>query len=76
MKWNNVRELHPRKYVLLKELESHIEGDKRYVDEVECINAYNDKAEAFTEMFKSNDKVFVYHTSSDILGFQLLLAKH
>jgi hypothetical protein len=76
MKWNNVRTLHPSKYVLLKELKSHIEGNKRYVDEVECINAYSDRTEAFTDMLKSKDKVFVYHTASQVLGFLLLAGKH
>ena len=39
MKWDEVRKLYPDQYVLLEELETHIEEDKKYVDEVAIIRA-------------------------------------
>jgi hypothetical protein len=69
MKWEKIRKLHPNKYVLLKELKSHITGNTRYVDDVELIQIFNDSMAAVTEMIKSREEVFVYHTSSKELGF-------
>lgn len=75
MKWNRVRKLHPNQFVLLKEYKSHIEGDKKYIDDVEVISVFENQKEAITAMIKSSEKIFVYHTSSKELGFQILFSK-
>lgn len=69
MKWNKIRKLYPDSFVLLREQKSHIEGSIRYIDDVELIKSFADSIEAVTEMIKFGDKVFVYHTSSEKLGF-------
>lgn len=71
MKWEKVRRLYPDQYVLLKEFKSHIVGNKKFIDDVALIQAFNDQKEAVTEMIKSSDRTFVYHTSSKELGFLL-----
>lgn len=37
MKWEEVRELYPNQFVLLKVLKYHTEDDKRYIEDVAVV---------------------------------------
>lgn len=65
MKWEEVRKIYPKKYVLLQILESHIEGDIKYIDDVAIIRAIDDSKEATNELVNAKPGTMVYHTSKD-----------
>ena len=65
MKWEDVRKLYPEKYVLLQVLESHVEGEKKYIDDVAIIRAIDDSKEATRELVIAKQGTLVYHTASD-----------
>lgn len=41
MKWSEVRNLYPNSFVKLEILESHIQNEKEYVDEVGSYKSYS-----------------------------------
>jgi hypothetical protein len=64
MKWEEVRELYPNKFVKLEILESHIIDNKEYVDEVAFIKAIDDSKEAMKEFIKCKNKQVIYSTKN------------
>ena len=62
MKWQEVRRLCPHQFILLEVLTSHIEGNKKYVDDVAIIRAIQDSEEATRELTRAKGNKFVYHT--------------
>ncbi|RCX13210.1 hypothetical protein DFR58_11828 [Anaerobacterium chartisolvens] len=65
MRWEEVRKIYPDKYVLLQVLESHVEGDKKYIDDVAIIRAIDDSKEATMELVNAKSGTIVYHTAKD-----------
>ena len=65
MKWEEVRKIYPDKYVLLQVLESHIDGEKKYIDDVAIIRAIDDSKEATHELVNAKPGTIVYHTAND-----------
>jgi len=65
MKWEEVRTIYPERYVLLQILESHVEGDKKYIDDVAIIRAINDSKEATRELVNAKAGTIVYHTAKE-----------
>ena len=65
MRWNEVKRIYPDKFVLLQVLESHIEGDKKYIDDVAIIRAIDDPKQATHELVNAKPGTIVYHTSRD-----------
>ncbi len=49
MKWQEVRELYPEQFVKFEIVESHIQDDKEFIDEVAIIKAIADGKEAMKE---------------------------
>ncbi|SNS64364.1 hypothetical protein SAMN05446037_101572 [Anaerovirgula multivorans] len=72
MKWQEVRRLYPNQYVVLEELESHIEGNKKYVEDVAIIKPIDDSKEATRELVRSKGKKFVYHTAEDTIVIEIV----
>lgn len=68
MQWEEVRKIYPDQYVKLQILESRIEGNTKYVDEVALIKAIQDPREATQELLRSKDGIVVSHTSNEELG--------
>lgn len=64
IKWEEVRDLYPDKFVKLEILESHIVDGKEYVDEVAIIKAVSDDKEAMREFIKCKNKQVVYSTKN------------
>lgn len=65
MKWNEVRRIYPDRFVLLQVLDSHVEGDKKYIDEVAIIRAIDDSKEATHELVNAKSGTLVYHTGKE-----------
>lgn len=65
MKWEEVRKLYPETYVLLQVLKSHVDGDKKYIDDVAIIRAIDDSKEATRELVSAKPGTLVYHTSKE-----------
>ena len=72
MEWQEVRRLYPHQFVLLEELISHIEGNKKYVDDVAIIRAILDSKEATRELTMAKGKHFVYHTFHENIVIEII----
>jgi len=46
MKWEEVKRVYPNQYVLLTALKYHIDGNKKYIDDMAVICAIQDAKEA------------------------------
>jgi len=64
MKWQEVRELYPNQYVLLKVLKSRIQGNKEYIEDMEILRSLDDPKEATKELLSAKNDTIVYHTAN------------
>lgn len=64
MQWSEARRLYPETFLLLENLQSHIENDELHVEEVAVIRALSDE-ETMDEIMKSRGSIFVFHTSRE-----------
>lgn len=71
MRWEEVRSIYPDKFVKLQILQSHIEGNIRYVDDMAVIKAYTDNKEATRELVRAKDDVIVYHTGKEKIEIEI-----
>lgn len=72
MKWQELRNLYPDQFVKFEIVESHIEKDKEYVDEVASIKAISDGKEAMKEFQKCKQGQFVYSTKNESVVIELI----
>lgn len=72
MTWDEVRKLYPDQFVKFRVVESHVEGDKEYVDEVAIIKAVNDGKEAMKEFIHRKEGEYVYSTKNKNLIIDLV----
>ncbi len=72
MKWKEVRELYPNQFVKFEILESHIENNKEYVDDVAIIKPISDGIEARKEFIRCKKGQLVYNTKNEELTIQLV----
>jgi len=70
MKWNEVRNIYPNQFVKFEVLNSHIEEDKEFVDEIAIIGPVADE-KATKELLNSKDNILIYHTSKDNVVLKL-----
>lgn len=78
MKWNEVRNIYPERFVKIHILNSHVENNIRYIDEMAVIQAFENRKEATRELVRAKDEILVYHTGKEkievtikkILGFR------
>lgn len=71
MKWEEVRNLYPDRFVKLQILKSRIEHQTRYIEDMAVIQAFDDEKEATRELVRSKDDVLVYHTGKDKIEIQI-----
>ncbi|MDQ2087960.1 hypothetical protein RBH29_16140 [Herbivorax sp. ANBcel31] len=64
MKWSEVRNIYPNQFVKFEVLESHVEENKEFIDEIAVIGPVADE-EATKELLNAKDNILVYHTSKD-----------
>lgn len=72
MKWQEVRELYPEQFVKFEIVESHIQDDKEFIDEVAIIKAIVDGKEAMKEFINCKSGQLVYSTKNEELVVQLV----
>ena len=72
MKWEEVKRVYPNQYVLLTALEYHIEGNKKYIDEMAVIRSIQDPKEATKILVKCKGDNFVYHTAKDQVVMEIV----
>lgn len=65
MKWDEVRKLYPNRFVKLKILDSHVDNNMRYVDDMAVICAFEDEREATRHLVRAKDDILVYHTKKE-----------
>ena len=65
MKWEEVRKTYPDKFVKLQIIESHMEDDKKYIDDMAIVKVIEDNREATKELVNSKDNTLVYHTGNE-----------
>jgi hypothetical protein len=63
MKWDEVRKIYPNRFVKLQVLESHIEEDKKYIDNVAVMGTIEEK-DATKELLNCTNNTIVYHTNN------------
>ena len=71
MKWEEVRTIYPDKFVKLQVLASHMEGNKKYVDDMAVIKVISDNKEATKELVHSIDNILVYHTGNEVISVEV-----
>lgn len=72
MKWNEIKEKYPNKFVQLKALKSHVDGDKKIIDEVALIKIIENSKEANELLIRSKGETFVFHTAKDELSLTIV----
>ena len=72
MKWSEVRKLYPNQFVKFEILESHIQDNKEYVDDVAIIKAISDGKEARKEFIKCKPGQLIYNTKNEKLIIELV----
>ena len=72
MKWQEVRRLYPNQYVILEELESRIEGNIKYIEDVAIVKTISDSKEATRELVRAKGKKFVYHTAEEAIVIEIV----
>jgi len=71
MKWEEVRKIYPNKFVKLQILQSHIDGNIRYIDDMAVVKAFDDDKEATRELVRAKDDVLVYHTGREKIEVEI-----
>lgn len=70
MKWQELRELYPNRYVLFSVLDYRQEGTRRVIEEVEPIRVVADQ-DAAAELNSAGPGKLVYHTSSPLCAIRI-----
>ena len=65
MKWQEVRELYPNQFVLIKILDYKEEESQRLIEEVAVIKPIEDPKEAAKLLTTSKSDEIVYHTKNE-----------
>lgn len=66
MKWDEIREKYPDRFVLLKDLKSHIDGDQKIIEDIALIKIIESPKEANELLIRSRGDTFVFHTAKKI----------
>lgn len=72
MKWNDVRNNYPDKFVLFEIIHSTKAEDKEFVDDVKVIEVYDNGKDARKAFIKKNPNQFVYSTKNETVEIEIL----
>jgi hypothetical protein len=72
MKWNEIREKYPNQFVLLKALKSHVDGDRKIVDDAALVKLIENSKEANELLIRSKGDTFVFHTFKEELSLTIV----
>ena len=70
MKWNEVRDIYPNRFVKFEVLEFHVEDDKEFIDDIAVIGPVSDD-EATKELLNAKGNILIYHTSKEDVVLKL-----
>ena len=77
MKWQEVRELYPNQFVLIKVLDYNEEENQRFIEEVAVIKPIEDSKEAAKLLTTSKSDEIVYHIIDPVASWMhYMLRKH
>ncbi len=65
MTWKEVRKQYPNQFVKFEITESHVVGNKEYVDDIAILKAIPDGKEAMKEFVHCKAGQFVYSTNNE-----------
>lgn len=71
MKWEEVRKIYPDRFVKIQILKDHIVENKRYIDDMAVIQAFDDSKEATRELVRAKDDILVYHTGKEKIEVEI-----
>ena len=71
MKWSEIQELYPNKFVVLQSLKERIEGNYIYFDEVALIEVIEDDKKASNLLTRCRGSKFIYHTSNELVYMEI-----
>ncbi|WP_340255453.1 hypothetical protein [Tepidibacter sp. Z1-5] len=72
MKWNEIRKSYPDKFVLLESLNSHIENNKKIIDDVALVRIIDDPKEASNLLVRCKGDMFIFHTAKEELDMKIV----
>lgn len=72
MKWSEVRELYPDKYVKFEVLEYSTIDNKRYVNDVAIIKVIDNSKSAMKEFSQCKEGQFVYSTRNEQIAIEVV----
>lgn len=76
MKWDDVRNTYPSRWVVIEAIEAHSEGNKRIIDKIAVIDSFMDGTRnvllenAKLQRLYSGREIFVVHTSRSELDIE------
>lgn len=65
MTWEEVREMYPNQFVKFEIVNSHIIGNKEFIDEIAIISSYKDGKQAMKEFLDRREGQFIYSTKNE-----------
>lgn len=71
MVWEEVRKIYPNQFVKVQILQSHVEGNKKYIDDMAVIKAIKDSKEATRELVTAEEGILVYHTGNEEIVLEI-----
>ena len=72
MKWSEVRDLYPNKFVKFEVLEYRTIDNKRLVDDIAIIRIIDDGKEAMREFSQCKEGEFVYNTKNEQIVIEVV----
>ncbi|HEY5585853.1 MAG TPA: hypothetical protein VIK78_15360 [Ruminiclostridium sp.] len=72
MTWEEVRKMYPEQFVKFEIVNSHIVGDKEFIDDIAIIDSYKDGKEAMKEFLKRKEDQFIYSTKNGKVTIDLV----
>jgi len=71
MKWEEIRNIYPHKWVKLNVLAYHIENDTKFIDDMEVIKVLTSDKEAGMELGRCSKDEAVYHTYHEKISYKI-----
>ena len=71
MKWTDVREKYPNTFVKIKALDSHIDNNKRVIDNLGLMEIYPDGHVAMKDFKNNSENEYIINTSNEKLEIEL-----
>ncbi|TYQ18130.1 UNVERIFIED_CONTAM: hypothetical protein Cloal_0539 [Acetivibrio alkalicellulosi] len=65
MKWSEVRQIYPNRFIKFEVLDYHVVDSKRYIDDLSVIKVINDGKEAMKEFSQCKEGQFIYSTKNE-----------